>query len=473
MAGESTPVSGQPAAGLSMFRWVDEPGTWPFAEWFPHAIGLLAGGFCTWLFCSTPPKLVLSWIGMWALASRSTVVVFVAAGVVTWIFSRLLAARAAFDEALNIACAATWLPVLVVFYRYNSPWCAAVAVALAIAGTRAVLVRAAPEGFREADTVLPRAVAAAAALEAGGAAIATNNWRAAGFSLPAAAACFLWIAASTALWQRWREPRKRWKRLRIVPVSLLAVTFSAGGLAPYLEPGAGGGGAGGFFRVLFGPRYSRSAEGKQADGSPDAKAPLGWTGSQTVILGDYHPGVTLYPEVQPYTTLVAPLSASRHGLFGARRADSLSIPFSGVYSFFPRGWRPRKPDIVHGDPARMSFRTTDHTALTMEACQTFGTPIDVACCRAIGLAIASGEPDSGTVALELILQNTTLPGQPSQSLGIVDPRKPPPADQTITFPMPQTPPFSQFDQAIVRFHLERPRSDQSAKIAVRRFVLVR
>ena len=207
--------------------------------------------------------------------------------------------------------------------------------------------------------------------------------------------------------------------------------------------------------------------------------------STVIVAGDSYPGMILRPEIVDYVTIVPPL-ARRRGFDGKpneRRANPVSIPFSGAYWFFKASDKTLPADAVEsrGDPALTSFKTTDFTPISMEARQNFGSLIDLSCCRAIELVISNGDRRPGSVAVELILSNTRLPGQPRQSLGILpvnstlhwfpgDDR--PPVVDVLSFRLPAQSAIQRFDQAIIRFELRSPRQQWSAKIAIEKFRLI-
>jgi hypothetical protein len=200
---------------------------------------------------------------------------------------------------------------------------------------------------------------------------------------------------------------------------------------------------------------------------------------------DSYPGMILRPEIKDDLRIVAPLA--RRPVFdenpNQRSADPVSIPFYGAYWFFKASDKTLPADAVEsrGDPASTSFKTTDFTPISMEARQNFGSLIDLSCCRAIELVISNGDRRPGTVAVELILSNTRLPGQPRQSLGILpvistlrwlpgDDR--PPVVEVLSFRLPAQTSIQRFDEAIIRFELRSPREQWSAKIAIEKFRLI-
>ena len=116
----------------------------------------------------------------------------------------------------------------------------------------------------------------------------------------------------------------------------------------------------------------------------------------------------------------------------------------------------------------------------MEARQNFGTHIDLGCCSKIQLAIRSVDPISGSITLELILTNTTLPGKPSLSLGksaitsMLDERRDahaPPMQAVLSFEIPLRPRIHEFDEATVVFHRVMT-PDRSSKVSIDRFVFI-
>jgi hypothetical protein len=207
--------------------------------------------------------------------------------------------------------------------------------------------------------------------------------------------------------------------------------------------------------------------------------------STVIVAGDSYSGLILRPEIKDSVTLVPPWA--RRQVFDGKpnqpKADPVSIPFYGAYWLFRASDKTLPTNAVesHGDPASTSFRTTDFTPISMEARQIFGSLIDLSCCKAIEVVISNGDRRPGTVAVELILSNTRLPGQPRQSLGLSqvnstlrwfpgDDR--PPMPEVLSFRLPAQSSIQRFDEAIVRFELKSPRQDWSAKIAIEKFRLI-
>ncbi len=137
---------------------------------------------------------------------------------------------------------------------------------------------------------------------------------------------------------------------------------------------------------------------------------------------------------------------------------------------------------ARGSPAEHTFRSTDHRPLIMEARQNFGVSIDLRCCREIQIAINNADSYRWTVSIELILVDSTLPGKPSQSLGMSPVKstpqwtiygaRPQAQPEILSFAIPATTTIRSFDEVTVRYRLDAPRTDTAAKVAIERFVLV-
>jgi hypothetical protein len=211
-----------------------------------------------------------------------------------------------------------------------------------------------------------------------------------------------------------------------------------------------------------------------------------YKGQSTVLVADdSYLGMILRPKIKDHVTIVPPLARRRvfDGKPNEQSEDPVSIPFYGAYWFFRTSDKKLPPEAIEsrGDPASTSFKTTDYTPITMEARQYFGSLIELSCCKAIELVISNGDRRPGTVAVELILTNMTLPGEPHQSLGISpvnstlrwfpgDDR--PPVKEVLTFRVPAHAAIQSFDEATIRFELRSPREEWSAKIAIENFRLI-
>jgi hypothetical protein len=101
----------------------------------------------------------------------------------------------------------------------------------------------------------------------------------------------------------------------------------------------------------------------------------------------------------------------------------------------------------------------------MEAHQKLPVPVSLACCRSIDVHVRNQDDvRRGMVMLELVL----IHGADRVSL---DER--PVIGSRLSYPMPASPPFAQFDEIGIVFHRVPRPIGASAKLAIERFVLVR
>jgi hypothetical protein len=202
------------------------------------------------------------------------------------------------------------------------------------------------------------------------------------------------------------------------------------------------------------------------------------------IADDGFPGVILWPEVKRETVIVAPLPSWLKTSVSPVPRQPFSILFSGQYWMFrpPNVRPPQKSYFQRKTPVAMSFVTTDHIPLFMEAHQRLEHSIDLACCSAIRMAISNADRYAGTIHLELILLEVTANRQRSQSLGKAETlSRPlpsfwggnvPVASEMLNYPIPAGGALRAFNQITVVFHRDPVRIERSARIAIERFVLV-
>lgn len=208
--------------------------------------------------------------------------------------------------------------------------------------------------------------------------------------------------------------------------------------------------------------------------------------STALVTDESYPGMILRPIIEEHSPIVPPVPRRRileEKSSNWKRDDPISIPFYGAYWYFRASDGTLPPDSIEsrGDPATMSFKTTDFTPIAMEARQSFGALIDLSCCRSVELVISNGDRRPATVTVELILTDTRLSGQPQQSLGVIavnsslrwspDDNRPP-VTETLNFRVPPHAAIRSFDEAKIRFQMGSPRERWSAKIAVLKFRLI-
>jgi hypothetical protein len=341
-----------------------------------------------------------------------------------------------------------------------------------------------PGGF--ADCQLPRtfvwrerlpALAVALCLEAGTVAVAVHYPLLGAAWLCAGTALLTVFSLATGAADRGRPPTLPRSLVGILATMVLASLLSLGGARggrqaedrrSLLET------ARAVLRQLFyGETPDRTGRGQAAPRPPDT-ADTGATGG--------FPGVILWPEIKPVTTLVAPLPVLGSNPFPGRPAQPLSIPFGGEYWMFrwPYARPPASSFFERGSPSKLAFSSTDHTPLQMEAHQKLETPIDLRCCSRIELEVVNADRFPGTLALELILLNTEPIRPLSLSLGSVPVVSRPDVSrdpvlavrETLDFAVPAEPALDQFDELKIVFRRAGMRADKSARVSVDRFVLL-
>jgi hypothetical protein len=141
---------------------------------------------------------------------------------------------------------------------------------------------------------------------------------------------------------------------------------------------------------------------------------------------------------------------------------------------------PRNSFFQRGSPANLSFRTTDHGRLQMEARQKLGEPLSARCCGRLQVVIQNADLHPGTVRLEALLIDGGQPAGVEQSLGLAPVQsvtnptgdRAEPVLETLHFRFPSSPHIEQFDEIRVIFHRASGRMDRSARVSIERFVLV-
>lgn len=253
---------------------------------------------------------------------------------------------------------------------------------------------------------------------------------------------------------------------------ILAAAFTVGGLADHIQRHGSG------FHWAWGHRSGpvESARallarllngGKAAQPQGSVTRVYAAPANNVEIDDKSFPGVVLFSEPRPPAKLVDPLPGWAHTIISTARIEPSVIPFSGEYWMFrpPETQPPRKSYSKWGSPKTLSFVTTDHATMAMQAYQKLEHPIDLSCCGEIQIAISNADRYPGTVALELILMDNGV----SQSLGtLAVPTRP---EAVLSFPIPAGSAVREFNELEVVFHRDPVRMDRSARIAIERFVL--
>jgi hypothetical protein len=201
------------------------------------------------------------------------------------------------------------------------------------------------------------------------------------------------------------------------------------------------------------------------------------------VADDSFTGVILWPEAKPAPKLIAPSASSPLSWLSPVPTKPLTIPFSGQYWMwkFPRTHPPKDSYFRRTTPLAMSFVTTDHRPLAMDARQKLDHAIDLSCCGAIRISLMNQDRYPGTVSLEMILSDSGEPSRLNQSLGRIQvssrPQRRPftsllPVPETLTFDIPAGTRLRAFDEIQVIFHREMMRVDRSARMSIEEFVLI-
>jgi len=231
--------------------------------------------------------------------------------------------------------------------------------------------------------------------------------------------------------------------------------------------------------IFYGEKLPPRIEEAKGDNQEAKKSPEPYTPKApepTPVPDGSYPGVILATETRPVTRLVAPVPASR-GL-GGEAPRPYSILFDGEYWMFSMLYRKPPSNSFHrkGTPTTMSFSTTDHWPLVMEAHQKLDEPIDLNCCVKIKVDIWNADRYPRTVGLELfamqegvaksygLLPVTSTPQVSGESVVAVP--------ETLEFTIPTEEAVTACDELKVVFRRDHGRNDKSARVAIERFVLV-
>ena len=250
---------------------------------------------------------------------------------------------------------------------------------------------------------------------------------------------------------------------------LLAGGLTVGSLAPRARGNGSGGG-----------KETAGYPADPAKQTPGVPRPI-YSPTGENFPADSVPGVILWPEIKPVPTLIAPVPAGHGRAPRTTPQQPMSIPFSGEYWIYrwPYARPPHNSFVKRGNPAALSFRTTDHRPLQMEAHHRLDQPISLRCCSEIQVAIRNADSQPGSISLEVVLMNTEVRPVLRQSLGksAVMPVGDQAASgvgmpQTVQFTVPANSALEEFNEFQVIFLRDLRRMNKSAKIAIERFVLV-
>jgi hypothetical protein len=408
----------------------------PLNTWLPQTIGLLAAAFAA-ILVTAPPGHPYHWP---ALLLKSVIVILpTSLTCAIAMFLTYAALSPALDPGptiLRTSAIAAGLAPLVILLQQRSLW-ASIAAAFIVWTLSPTIVTAKPQWKKFAGAFI-----AAVLLQLGIALALGEESR--------LSALALGIASGPILW-RIRQERDFRGPFGPKPTLVIALLLAIFGLTAYLPMQFGG--------------SAEAASGDRGAGSKSNPPSPG------LSVGGKYRGVVLIPEEEEHTILVPPLPFMGRDPFQAHK-DPIGIPFYGVYWFFQFPDKGPNEDAyrVKGTPDKVTFRSADRMPLKMEAHQNLGRLIDVDACSRIDIAIRNDDAFTGSLALELILVNTTLAGRPQQTLGgaPVSEQK----MQTLSFRIPPEPMIRQFDELTIRFPRANYRATRSAKVAIERFFLV-
>jgi hypothetical protein len=156
------------------------------------------------------------------------------------------------------------------------------------------------------------------------------------------------------------------------------------------------------------------------------------------------------------------------------------IPFYGPYWYFKSPGESPGPNTrtARGDPLKVNVRSTDSSAVLMEAHQQLSASIDLACCREMQIVFRN-DVSLGAVAVGLSLTDSHSKRKLSQSLGIryvatdaAGRRPDDPVEETLIFPLPGAGLLKRFDAITVTLLSGARHPTAGRKVAVERFVMI-
>src|ERR1035437_1812291 len=196
-------------------------------------------------------------------------------------------------------------------------------------------------------------------LQTGACAVLLHHPVLAGFSFAAGAALATVFALTSRGIQPTRPPKSMPRAfLGLALTVLLAIGLTIGGMIPNFLRGPGG------------DSDSGNSPAGQPPGMPgDGPKDLPDASAGDLANASGFPGVILWPEIRPIPTLIAPTPPTPDGGGPPVMPRPLAIPFSGEYWMFrwPYARPPKTSFFQRGSPAVLSFSSTDHRPLQMEA----------------------------------------------------------------------------------------------------------
>jgi hypothetical protein len=168
---------------------------------------------------------------------------------------------------------------------------------------------------------------------------------------------------------------------------------------------------------------------------------------------------------------------------GLNPRKPMTIRFEGTYWYF----QPRadgvgtRAHIARGSPLTVNIRSNNHIPLIMEAHQALGATIPLPCCREMQVAIENSDNAPGTIAIGVLLTDSTSIGKPTTYLGqetvaSTEPNrfavKSSPVAEVLHFSIPDHSRIDKFDEITIVFFPDSERPYTGAKIAIKQFDLI-
>lgn len=477
----------------------------PVLRWTPSFAGLLATAWIGWVACPTPPEQPFTLDSLFGVIAKYAAVLCLTTVWVGWCSAAFIPSETKRDArrlVLRMSAVALWLAPLMIFLSQHSMWAVPIMGLFAAGVVKALRVDqsstdsdenteslsdAPPRGFLSSGLPPPQpgrraaVVAIAAFGQSALVALLVGVSLAASLFLGLGVALLAWLLPSSR--NKARPPTRGRRSFARHALSMAtAMLLVLVGLIPYVRTGEGPSQRGWFAFLEMGAGSADTAEPKAKKRKKDRLFSRK-TDDMADPLSPSFPGVILWPEAKPHVTLVPP-PAVTYGRITLDRTKTFSVPFDGVYWFLrsDTGPPPENAFVTRGSPVDRTFRTTTRSVpLWMLARQNFGSLIDVSCCDRIEVEISNADVHPDTVSLKLTLVNTTLPGQPSQSLGRALVRSMPrvtrdneviPSRETLMFFIPENTVLQTFDEVAISFGRDWKRRNQSVKVAIDRFVLI-
>lgn len=229
--------------------------------------------------------------------------------------------------------------------------------------------------------------------------------------------------------------------------------------------------------VLAADNVVPAREDSSKEALPDS-ASKGTGGYESLILWPYPEKKQIVSPVPVQSTFLAPGTT-----------QPLIIRFDGSYWYLqPPDKRPGPTaHQAHGTPLVADIRSINDLPLVMDAHQPLGSSIPIARCREIEVEIENDDKRLGSMAMAVLLTDTSTPGNPELYLGqqpippaqpdqnptnLMPVMKPTPIIDTLRFSVPSTAKIRKFNEITVMVLPDTLHALVGPRIAVRQFQLL-